>query len=235
MFREREPDSLGCEGSQIATNGRGVSRDFRDGLFSIFVDNISPCVDLNSLWGIFKSFGKVRDVHLSSKLSSRRSCFGFIRFQSLEEAIKVTKMVNGMLVYGWPIGAKVASYGWERRFQAYKNHGEHGTSGWSLAGVKDDRDNVHKVSNEGTRTFVEVVKGYQRDRVNVDEHEDEKRNHHLPCSRSSRSDEVKTSKSNVEEVRLWLLAEQIGSADQMLSKSKHWNRVEALAGVWRRR
>ena len=52
--------------------------DFIKRLFFIFVDNLHPKVDLIGLWGIFKPFGKVRDVYFSAKSESRKSNFAFI-------------------------------------------------------------------------------------------------------------------------------------------------------------
>ncbi|KAK2643838.1 hypothetical protein Ddye_019033 [Dipteronia dyeriana] len=88
----------------------GGRKDFRDGLVSIFIGNLNPEIDSMGLWGIFKVFGKVRDVYLSSKKNFNGSVFAFIRFGTLEEAGKVAKNVNGMHVYGRPIVAKVATY-----------------------------------------------------------------------------------------------------------------------------
>ncbi|KAK3231066.1 hypothetical protein Dsin_002947 [Dipteronia sinensis] len=97
----------------------GVARnDFRDGLISIFIDNLSPSVASMGLWRFSKSFGKVRDVYLPSKKSLRGSRFGFIRFESAEEATNVAKKVNGMVVDSHPVSAKVALYGWNRRRSA---------------------------------------------------------------------------------------------------------------------
>ena len=49
---------------------------------------------------------------MSSKISSRKSSFAFIRFETIEEANKVAMLTNGMHIHGWPISLKVASYGW---------------------------------------------------------------------------------------------------------------------------
>ncbi|KAK2653360.1 hypothetical protein Ddye_013216 [Dipteronia dyeriana] len=113
--RERKPDSLGHEGSQAALNGKGPIRAAREGLVSIFIDNLNQCLDSFDLWGMFKSFGKVKDVFLSSKKSSQKVCFGFIRFETIKEASKVVKIVDGMLIFGWLIHAKVASFVWKSR------------------------------------------------------------------------------------------------------------------------
>ncbi|KAK0601540.1 hypothetical protein LWI29_025165 [Acer saccharum] len=118
--RERNSHSFG---------GFKAGKDYRESLFSIFVDNLNPVVDSVGLWGMFKPFGKVRGVFLSAKNESRCSCYAFIQFGSREEASKVAKMVNGMHIYGWPITAKIAYYGWnKRRFSINKPAGEAGKS-----------------------------------------------------------------------------------------------------------
>ncbi|KAK3206949.1 hypothetical protein Dsin_020995 [Dipteronia sinensis] len=89
------------------SSGFRETRDFRVGLVSIFVDNLNPKVDVRCLWDVFKVFGRVRHVFLSSKVSVRRSKFAFIRFQTVDEASKVAKSTHGMLVYWWAIVSKV--------------------------------------------------------------------------------------------------------------------------------
>ncbi|KAK3222643.1 hypothetical protein Dsin_009668 [Dipteronia sinensis] len=96
-------------------NEHGGRKDFRENLFLVFVDNLKHEVDMASLWGIFKQFGMVMDVFLSSKSRTRRNLFTFIRFETREEASKVANMVNWMLIYGRTISAKVASHGWSSR------------------------------------------------------------------------------------------------------------------------
>ncbi|KAK3185176.1 hypothetical protein Dsin_032462 [Dipteronia sinensis] len=88
-------------------------------------------VDQMSLWGIFKPFGKVRDVYLSSKLNSRKSNFAFIRFETMDEATIVARSTNGMHVYSWPISMKLATVGWDRRIPKNRSFmevlvGDHG-------------------------------------------------------------------------------------------------------------
>jgi hypothetical protein len=84
-------------------------------LVSVFIDNLNPVVDHVGVWGIFKPLGRIRDVFLSSKVRTRRSCYAFLRFGTLDEANKVAAMVNGMHVYRWTISAKVADFGWNNR------------------------------------------------------------------------------------------------------------------------
>ncbi|KAK3197899.1 hypothetical protein Dsin_021314 [Dipteronia sinensis] len=129
------------------SHGYGEKRDFRDVMFSIFIDNLNPMVDLLGLWGIFKPFGNVRDAYLSTKFSSRRSRFAFIRFGSSEEAIKVVEKTNRMLMNGWPIVSKVAAIGWKRRRKIGKDEGLVSESGKKRATIE---------------TYDEVLKGNQR-------------------------------------------------------------------------
>ncbi|KAK3230023.1 hypothetical protein Dsin_001904 [Dipteronia sinensis] len=126
MMREkvsvRSPWSFGFGGNGFEdSEGQGVRKhfpgrkDFRENLVSIFIDNVNPKVDVACLWGIFKVFGRVRDVFLSTQKRSRLRFYDFIRFDSLEEASRVAKKVDGMHVYGWPIRAKIAEHGWKSR------------------------------------------------------------------------------------------------------------------------
>ncbi|KAK3211912.1 hypothetical protein Dsin_016618 [Dipteronia sinensis] len=110
MFRERVSIERVSE-----AHGKYGRRDFRDGLASIFVDSLNPKVDMEGLWGIFKPFGRVRDIFLSSTNRSRGSSFAFIRFDNIEEAVKVFGMVDGMHIYSWLIVGKMASHGWNKR------------------------------------------------------------------------------------------------------------------------
>ncbi|KAK3226180.1 hypothetical protein Dsin_006042 [Dipteronia sinensis] len=119
---ERSSYFLGFGGKKYAAAGDHGERkhstrrkDFRENLFSIFIDNVNPKVNVACLWEVFKVFGRVREFFLSTQKGARQSCFAFIRFDSLEEASKVANKVDGMHVYGWPIRAKIAEYGWKSR------------------------------------------------------------------------------------------------------------------------
>ena len=63
---------------------KGFNRDFRDGLISVFVDNLNQSVEQRGLWDMFKPFGRVRDVFLSNVISRRGSNYAFIRFATME-------------------------------------------------------------------------------------------------------------------------------------------------------
>ncbi|KAK0595969.1 hypothetical protein LWI29_011566 [Acer saccharum] len=139
------------------TQGRGHGRyeDFRDKLFSIHVDNINPVLDQMGLWSIFKPFGRVRDVYLSPRNSSRGSLYAFVRFETLEEAKKVATMTNGMHVYGWPIVAKLATFGWKRRRNA--------AEGFRYRTATNDKETKKEEETldpgmQGKKSYAEIVK-----------------------------------------------------------------------------
>ena len=75
MSKNEERESVRERGSRFSfQNGHKFSegvvpdgKDFRQNLVLVFVNNINPIVDYVRLWGIFKPFGRVRDVFLSPK------------------------------------------------------------------------------------------------------------------------------------------------------------------------
>ncbi|KAK0579344.1 hypothetical protein LWI29_024872 [Acer saccharum] len=168
--RERRPGSLGCEESQVVINSGTQGREVTESLFLVFIDNLNPWLDSLGLWEFFKLYGKVRDVFLSSKKSLRRRSFGFIRFDMIEEVTKVVKLVDGKLIFEWPIRAKMASFGWNcRRFSVSKQNGGKEIEVFKQIGGKDiavlsklsngdDWHSSYRVDRGGIGTFTEVVK-----------------------------------------------------------------------------
>ncbi|KAK0604603.1 hypothetical protein LWI29_017381 [Acer saccharum] len=149
----------------------------------MFVDNLNPKVDLECMWGIFKPFGKVRDVFLSAEKASRRSKYAFLRFESLEEVTKVAKTTNGMHVYSWPISAKVAEQDWKNRMvrkekQSFSFKRENRRSPKEGVRFRDEfvRKGYGVGEKDATRSFVEAVRGKQKVEysVNVEEKENMK-------------------------------------------------------------
>ncbi|KAK2639074.1 hypothetical protein Ddye_026869 [Dipteronia dyeriana] len=90
-------------------------KDFRENLVLIFVDNLNLQVDQAFLWSLFKVFGRVRDIYLSTATERRNIGYVFVRFGTIEEARRVADKTNGMHVFGWLIRAKVAQNGWKSR------------------------------------------------------------------------------------------------------------------------
>ncbi|KAK3228262.1 hypothetical protein Dsin_008124 [Dipteronia sinensis] len=85
-------------------------RDFRDSMFSINVNNLNPVVDSACLWGVFKVFGRVRDVFLSSKNGGRMSFYAFIMFNTLEEANRKQRKVDRKSVLNKDVDQKSSSF-----------------------------------------------------------------------------------------------------------------------------
>ncbi|KAK3222795.1 hypothetical protein Dsin_009820 [Dipteronia sinensis] len=106
--------------------------------------------------GIFKTFGLVLDVFVSTKSSSRRSRFAFILFASIDEASKVARLTDGLHIVGWPIVAKVATFGWNNRRNGLPNDDslKGGFATKSYRGIFRSEDKREKSSS-----FVEVIRG----------------------------------------------------------------------------
>ncbi|KAK2654889.1 hypothetical protein Ddye_014745 [Dipteronia dyeriana] len=103
--------------------------------------------------------GRVRDVFLSVKNNYRRGVFAFVRFETWEEANNVANMVNGRLIFGWPIASKIASYGWSNRRSWAARKG-----GLSRVTSESRKVNEKAEYNQGEQrrqqSFAEVVNGY---------------------------------------------------------------------------
>ncbi|KAK3231711.1 hypothetical protein Dsin_003592 [Dipteronia sinensis] len=165
-----------CHGGKkrAETVRHGGEKDFRDCLHSIFVDNLNPKVDEVYLWGFFKCYGRVRDVFLSSKNISRRSCFAFIRFESLEEARKVAESVNGKNVIGWSISSKVVAFGWKnRRLGAVKDFGPRIGDEVPVEDGKIIGSQRYRIRNRNNGSFAEALQVRSK-RCQIGEGSDEK-------------------------------------------------------------
>ncbi|KAK2641014.1 hypothetical protein Ddye_022777 [Dipteronia dyeriana] len=140
------------------SGGLGGARDFRSNLVSIFEDNLNPKVDQKSLWGIFRPFDFVRDLYLSPKSRSRKSCFAFVRFSTKEEAERFIELMNGMHVFGWPISSNIASLDWSSRKKDY------GKIARKPVGVKEYKTIMVKIGNKESSftlesSYAEAVRG----------------------------------------------------------------------------
>ena len=58
---------VGSKRRKPSEDGHSTRADFRDRLFSVFVDNINPTVDQEGMWGMLKPFGRIRDIYLSPR------------------------------------------------------------------------------------------------------------------------------------------------------------------------
>ncbi|KAE9445258.1 hypothetical protein C3L33_22844, partial [Rhododendron williamsianum] len=90
---------------------------------TVFVDNLPKDVDVDWFRQIFSSHGQVRDAFIPFKRSSRYNTkFGFIRYQTMEEASRAIHALNGVIIRNFSIQVNLARYG-----KAGRNNFEAGT------------------------------------------------------------------------------------------------------------
>ncbi|KAK3200495.1 hypothetical protein Dsin_023910 [Dipteronia sinensis] len=114
-------------------------RDFRENLFSIFVDNLNPVVDLVGLWGMLKPFGMVRDIFLLPKTRIHASVYASVRFTTMYEAKQMAERIH------------------DRRSESAKRRKINnlvGEGGYGKASY-----NHHKANPLRDSTYAQVVKG----------------------------------------------------------------------------
>ncbi|KAK3222667.1 hypothetical protein Dsin_009692 [Dipteronia sinensis] len=107
---------------------------------------------------VFRVFGRVRDVFLSSRVSGRRSNFAFIRFHTMEEARKVAQSTHGMHIYGREIVSKVASHGWEMR-RSVDRQRSRGSPIQKRTNERDSRPNGDYNFASGKKSYAGAVGG----------------------------------------------------------------------------
>ncbi|XVF77530.1 hypothetical protein PTKIN_Ptkin14bG0052100 [Pterospermum kingtungense] len=108
-----------------SSSSRGA-KDWRDSLFTVFIDRLSIRVSRSILWELFNHYGKVVDVFLPSKYSHqfKRIRFTFVRYKLEAEMHRAIQMANGTVVDGFCVTVKKASIGWgERsRYGSFRDH-----------------------------------------------------------------------------------------------------------------
>ncbi|KAL7257768.1 hypothetical protein ACSBR1_003972 [Camellia fascicularis] len=91
----------------------GGSRGYeaRNGLYTVFVDNIPRSLDANSLFKLFKKFGVVKDVFIPFKRrKATNSRFGFVRFDCHVASDIAIQKANGLLVDDKVLAVKYATH-----------------------------------------------------------------------------------------------------------------------------
>jgi hypothetical protein len=107
-------DNCGGEWTTVSSRFRRSNRRFRwENLVSVFVNNLPELTVPDQLRLAFSSVGRVFDVFIPA--SSRRGrgfCFGFVRFGSMEIAVRAVNLMNGRSFAGRKLGVNVAKFGW---------------------------------------------------------------------------------------------------------------------------
>lgn len=172
-------DDCGGEWTTVGSRCRRSKRSFRwENLVSVFVSNLPELTVADQLRLAFSSVGRVFDVFIPA--SSRRGrgfCFRFVRFGSMETAVRAVNLMNGRSFAGRGLEVNVAKFGWSQRGRREGVWGNENNK--RISGISTDfkRVQVHKegkvpvysnapvlgsgqqATGQQARSFLEVVKG----------------------------------------------------------------------------
>ncbi|KAH7852442.1 hypothetical protein Vadar_024836 [Vaccinium darrowii] len=130
---------------------------------SVYVDNLPYEMDEVWLCQIFRRYGDVVDVYIPNKRSSRYNTkFGFIRFLSMEEALRAIQDLNGTLIRDFHIQVNLAKFSQSNRnLNTFRKSADFVASKRNPA-ASDFQviSNKRKESNgDFSRSFADVVTG----------------------------------------------------------------------------
>ncbi|XVE68974.1 hypothetical protein DITRI_Ditri09bG0113300 [Diplodiscus trichospermus] len=93
------------------------SYDWRDNLFTIFMDRLSRRLSKRPLWEAFNDYCRVVDTFVLYKDKGRRKSitFTFVRSRHDFEMRRVIETENNRRIDGWNIIVKIVDYGWKER------------------------------------------------------------------------------------------------------------------------
>ncbi|KAK8647664.1 hypothetical protein V6N13_121393 [Hibiscus sabdariffa] len=92
-------------GKKIAKEDEG-----KQGIFTVFVENIPEAMVWKGLWHTFTRHGDVVDTYIARKRSKRGVRFGFVRFKSIVDAERAIERMNGFRFYGCRLMVKLAEF-----------------------------------------------------------------------------------------------------------------------------
>ncbi|KAK8598053.1 hypothetical protein V6N13_095445 [Hibiscus sabdariffa] len=67
---------------------------------SLFIFNLPEKLHWKGLWVLFSYHGDVLDAFISRKRSKGGQRFGFVRYKSLEDALRAQQRLDGFHIYG---------------------------------------------------------------------------------------------------------------------------------------
>ncbi|XVF82531.1 hypothetical protein PTKIN_Ptkin16aG0057100 [Pterospermum kingtungense] len=103
----------GSTGSSI-WQSKSSHGDWRDHLYTAFVDNLSKRVSRRALWEAFNIYGRVEDVFISFR-NAKPTTFAFVRYKHEVEMRKAIELGNYRRIDGRCISVKKANFGWRDR------------------------------------------------------------------------------------------------------------------------
>ncbi|KAK8989222.1 hypothetical protein V6N11_063660 [Hibiscus sabdariffa] len=90
----------------------------REGVISLFVENLPERLHWKGFWFAFARHGDVMSVYIARRRSRGGKRFGFVRMKNSEEADRVIQRLNGATLYGSRLVVKIArdkqGQSWER-------------------------------------------------------------------------------------------------------------------------
>ncbi|KAL4342616.1 hypothetical protein GQ457_08G035060 [Hibiscus cannabinus] len=90
---------------------------------TLFVFNLPEKLHWKGLWALFSYHGDVLDAYIPSKRSKEGQRFGFIRYASMEDAMRAQERLDGFPLYGYRVRVHLA------RFEPAAIMGEAGSIG----------------------------------------------------------------------------------------------------------
>ncbi|KAK9000729.1 hypothetical protein V6N11_081217 [Hibiscus sabdariffa] len=88
----------------------------KQGVISLFVENLPESLHWKGLWFAFARYGEVVNVYIARKRSRGGKRFGFFRMENMGDANRTIQRLNGFALYGSRLVVKIARdiQGWKR-------------------------------------------------------------------------------------------------------------------------
>ncbi|KAK8531043.1 hypothetical protein V6N13_038881 [Hibiscus sabdariffa] len=95
---------------------RGNDEEGKQGVISLFVENLPESLHWKGLWFAFARYGEVVNVYIARKRSRGGKRFGFVRMENMGDANRAIQRLNGFVLYGSRLVVKIArdTQGWKR-------------------------------------------------------------------------------------------------------------------------
>ncbi|KAH7847805.1 hypothetical protein Vadar_030444 [Vaccinium darrowii] len=118
---------------------------------SVYVDNLPFEMDIVWLSQLFRGFGEVVDVYIPKKRSSRfNTKFGFVRFNSKEEALRAVQALHGIRIRDFNIQVNLARYS-----QARGSRNLLQSSNVFITSGRNSKASVYQVKRSGNTNLVD--------------------------------------------------------------------------------
>ncbi|KAE8689082.1 hypothetical protein F3Y22_tig00110944pilonHSYRG00088 [Hibiscus syriacus] len=131
-------------------NGRN---GYSNGCASLFIKNLPEKIYWKRLGYIFGTHGRVMDVFIPKKRNLNGVRFGFVRYATIEEAMRVISNMNGSRIDGSKIGVSFVKF--KPRHSYWRKSS---TSVLRKSGLEDDsRNNLYKVEGVIDKEKLQVL------------------------------------------------------------------------------